>query len=353
MADRDATTRFLRLAAANVRSKLAEQLAVRTGIDRSRPVQIYATLTRRCNGRCLMCMLWRNEPLPELPAEIWLSGLRSIRRLSGSCHVQFCAAEPLLKADLFDILVGCRAMGVSFGITTNGYLLNECNIARLLEVGVFNVNVSIDSMDPAVHDRTRGMDGLLETTRANVERLIARAKGRIRVIIRPLIMKDNVRTVHEVVQYARRIGAHGVNIQPVMKWSAESEDMFDVPPDELDACIDRLIAMKQAGAPILNSVAAMRMWKVHFSEESAAERNGLNTAQFHCLAIDADGEVAVSQTRDSRLGNIATDDLAALWRSARARELRRELMVRDRPAVATSAEKRSWRDYLNLFRRLM
>jgi MoaA/NifB/PqqE/SkfB family radical SAM enzyme len=346
------SSRLLRLVAANVRSKLAEQLYLATGIDATRPVQIYATLTTRCNARCLMCMLWRRKALTELPAATWVRGLRSLRRLAGSFHVQFCAAEPLLKDDLFDILAGCRAMGVSYGITTNGYLLDEATIDQLLAVRIFNVNVSIDSMDPSVHDRIRGLDGLLKTTCRNIETLLARSGGSVRVILRPTIMKDNLDSIHEVIDYAQAIGAAGVNIQPMMKWSPESEELFAVDPARLDQTLDRLIEMKRNGAPILNSIHAIRLWKDHFAGTLTQDTGGRYTAHLRSLAIDADGTMSASQITPSVIGNLATDDPACVWTSPAVRAIRRELLNTARPGVATSAERRNWRDYFRMFRRL-
>lgn len=352
MSDPTFSSRLFRLVAANVRSKLAEQLYLATGIDATRPVQIYATLTNRCNARCLMCMLWRKPAGVELPAATWVRGLRSLRRLAGSFHVQFCAAEPLLKEDLFEILAGCRAMGVSYGITTNGYLLDEATIDQLLAVRIFNVNVSIDSMDPAIHDRIRGLPGLLKTTRRNVETLLARSNESVRVILRPTLMKDNLDSIHEVVAYAQAIGAAGVNIQPMMKWSPESEVLFAVDPARLEQTLDRLIEMRHNGAPILNSPQAMRLWKEHFAGTLTQKTGGRYTAHLRSLAIDADGTLSASQITPSVIGNLASQDPAAVWTSPQARQLRCELLHSARPGVATSAEKRTWQDYFRLFRRL-
>ena len=47
--------RLAKLALSNTRSKLAETLYLKTGMDFTRPVQIYALPTMRCNARCVMC----------------------------------------------------------------------------------------------------------------------------------------------------------------------------------------------------------------------------------------------------------------------------------------------------------
>lgn len=346
--------RLLRLAAANARSKLAESLYVRTGLDLTRPVQVYATVNTRCVARCRMCDFWRQKPQSELPAGVWVRALRSLRRFAGQFHVQFCAAEPLLKEDIFDVLQYCNHAGLTAGITTNGLLLNGRNVGRILQCNLFNVNISIDSMDESVHDGIRGLPGLLRKVRSNIDSLLAERCGAgsgLRIILRPLICAENVAEVHRIVEYAAAKDLTGVHFQPIELWTEESRQMFKVAPAQLADTQRRLIRMKAQGYPIMNSTQAILRWTRHFLSQPAPNEAPCASA-LRNLNIASGGDVSLCSMCESVVGNIAHEDLSAIWRSARARQMRRRLVRCNRVCNGTAVEKRNWRAYLDLFRRL-
>ncbi len=348
---------LLALAAANVRNKFAEWLYLRSGVDWTRPMQVYGEFNARCNARCLMCNYWRQPEKQELPAATWIAALQSLRRLSRRFHLQLCAVEPLLRgAELFEVLDFCRDAGISCGITTNGQLLNAANIARLLSAGVLNVNVSIDSLDGRVHERIRGVPGILPRVLANVEAMTAearRAGGRTRVLLRPLVCRENLAGLCELVEFAGRIGAAGINFQPISRATDEAGEMFRVDLALLDSQIERLLAMRRAGAPILNSEPSIRWWGDYFRERPVPPRDGPCVVALRNLYLSVEGDVTFCRFGGAKIGNIASGDLAEMWRSPAARKARAELVRCDRVCVGTSLEKKRWRDYFETFRRLV
>lgn len=355
MTSGDEKSRLFRLAMANIRSKIAEQLFFWTGRDFTRPVQIYAVLTTRCNARCKMCTYWRDPVEPELSADVWIQAMRSLRQLSGSYHVQFCAAEALLREDLFEILHATRTLGVTSGITTNGLLLNARNIEKLLAADIFNINISIDSMIPGIHDSLRGAPGLLEKVKQNAKNLAHAIKSQgkhTRIIIRPLVCSENVDNVHEVVEFAREIGASGVNFQPMVKWSSESEKLMQIPPASVQGLVDRLIEMKRGGYPIINSVASMQLWASHFSGQVPANLAPCRVP-LRNLSLLPNGDVLLCQSHLTPLGNIATDDVGDMWKSQLGKSERLRIAKQcTELCTGTSTVRKSFKDYLNLFQRL-
>ena len=355
MTNGDEKSRLVRLALANMRSKFAERLFIRTGWDFTRPVQIYAILTTRCNARCKMCTYWRDEVEQELPAEDWIRAFRSLKHLSGSYHVQFCAAEALMREDLFEILHATRALGVTSGITTNGLLLNDRNIEKLLAVDIFNINISIDSMNPDIHDSLRGVEGLLEKVKQNVQNLAQAIKSsgkNTRIIIRPLVCSENIDNVHEVIEFASSVGASGVNFQPMVKWSPESEKLMQIPPASVRGLVDRLIEMKRDGYPIINSVASMQLWTEHFSGQMPANLAPCRVP-LRNLSLLPNGDVLLCQSHLTPLGNIATGDVGDMWRSELGKSERLRITKQCTEfCTGTSTVRKSLRDYIDFFQRL-
>jgi cyclic pyranopterin phosphate synthase len=112
------------------------------------------SITTACSLRCTYCMPAEGLPLvpkDELmtPDEIGrLVGI-GVRDL-GITEVRFTGGEPLMRADLAEIigLSADAAPGIDLSITTNGIGLDH-RIRSLVDAGLTRVNVSLDTIDRA------------------------------------------------------------------------------------------------------------------------------------------------------------------------------------------------------------
>ncbi|KDN82543.1 GTP 3',8-cyclase MoaA [Kitasatospora cheerisanensis] len=121
-------------------------------------VDLRVSLTDRCNLRCTYCMPeeglnWLGKPELLTDEEIVrLVGL-AVRDL-GVREVRFTGGEPLLRPGLVPVLAACAALEPrpEISLTTNGIGLARVAPA-LRDAGVDRVNVSLDTLDPAVFQR--------------------------------------------------------------------------------------------------------------------------------------------------------------------------------------------------------
>ena len=347
--------KVLDLGISNIRNKIVESLYFNFGFDFTRPVQIYGVVNNRCNSKCKMCDYWRIKDPEELPASVWIKGLKSLKSFVGIFHINLSGGEVLLKKDFFEILEYCKKENISVGFTTNGLLLNRDNIQRILDLNVFNINISLDSMDDTINDGIRGFPGSLAKLKENIDILTAqKQKGRkaSRIILKPTVCSENLNGLDKIVEYAQRMNLAGINFQPIFKWSKESEEMFKVEKKDLVAMIDKLVQMKKEGYNILNSEASIRQWLPHFNEE-IPERNSPCTVALRNLNIISNGDVSMCGFRESKIGNIKNDDFREMWHSEKTQKLRKALVNCKRLCTATCVIKRSWKDYIDLFVKLM
>ncbi len=113
------------------------------------------SLTDRCNLRCSYCM--PAEGLPTRPVESIMT-IDEIARLVGIAvqrlgvrQVRFTGGEPLLRADLVDIVAACAALSgrPEISLTTNA--IGLAGRARALaDAGLDRLNVSLDSLRPEI-----------------------------------------------------------------------------------------------------------------------------------------------------------------------------------------------------------
>jgi len=125
----------------------------------NRPVSnLRVSLTPKCNLSCIYCHR-EGEKAPGDP--ISAAEIAEILRVAagfGIRSVKFTGGEPMLRPDLIEIIKSVPT-GMESSLTTNGTLLVGL-AADLKQAGLRRVNVSIDSLDPAIYKKITGTDRL-------------------------------------------------------------------------------------------------------------------------------------------------------------------------------------------------
>ncbi len=347
--------RILNLAKSNFRGKIAESIYLKANIDITRPVQIYGLINNNCNAKCIMCDSWNSKEFSELPASIWINALKSLKSFLGSFHINFSGGEPLIKKDFLEILEFCNKKNIMAGFTTNGLLLNKNRVQKILNLNPVNINISLDSLDQSIHDEIRGVPGMLVKVKENIRYLMEQKNylgNSTQIILKPIVCKQNLSSIDQVVEYAQEMNLTGVNFQPIFKWSKESEAMFEVDKQHLSMMVEKLIGMKKKGYNILNSEMALRQWLPHF-DEIIPERNSPCVVALRNLTIKPNGDVFMCAFLPSKIGNIKDGNIKEMWTSQETKRLRKEQVECKRLCTATCVVKRSWGDYAALFYRFL
>jgi len=112
------------------------------------------SVTERCNFRCQYCM--PEKPFSWVPQENLLrfEDLFKFIKLAideGVTKIRLTGGEPLLRHDLdrFVAMIHDYQPEIDLALTTNGYLLSE-TAEKLREAGLKRINISLDSLKPAV-----------------------------------------------------------------------------------------------------------------------------------------------------------------------------------------------------------
>ncbi|MDR1016352.1 MAG: GTP 3',8-cyclase MoaA [Coriobacteriales bacterium] len=134
------------------------------------------SVTDRCNLRCRYCM--PEEGVAQKSHDQMLSLEETVKVVElaaelGFHHIRLTGGEPLVRLGIIGLVRQIKAIaGIeSIAMTTNGILLPKYG-AKLKAAGLDRVNISLDSLDPAVYRMiTRG--GKLEDARAGIECALA------------------------------------------------------------------------------------------------------------------------------------------------------------------------------------
>ncbi len=170
-------------------------------MGRNVPLSVHVDLTMRCNELCIHCYRTIEDRAELTTAEVE-DLLAQLARV-GTLYLTFSGGEIFLRRDLFRIIEHAKRLRFDVRLKSNALLVTEATAARLRELGVRQVDVSIYSADPDVHDGVTKVPGSLARSLEGVVRL--RDAG-LRVKLNCPLMTVNVAGYREVRALAERLG---------------------------------------------------------------------------------------------------------------------------------------------------
>jgi radical SAM protein with 4Fe4S-binding SPASM domain len=156
-------------------------------LDLGVPMSVHFDVTYRCNERCVHCYLDHDDHGEMTTAEI----KRVLDELAdaGTFFLTFSGGEVLMRRDFFELLEYARKLLFCVKIKTNAAMIREPEARRMVELGVDEIQVSIYSHRPEVHDAITKLPGSL---RRSVEAIRFLVEQGLTVVIANVLMKANM-----------------------------------------------------------------------------------------------------------------------------------------------------------------
>lgn len=124
-----------------------------------KPLSLVAELSYRCPLRCPYCsnpLDWNEQSSQELDTEEWQRVIQQSRQL-GVVQLGLSGGEPLLRPDLEVLVAQAATLGLYTTLVTAGTLLTPQRAARLRELGLDHVQISIQDSRAAESNRIAGI----------------------------------------------------------------------------------------------------------------------------------------------------------------------------------------------------
>jgi AdoMet-dependent heme synthase len=166
------------------------------------PLSVHLDLTYRCNERCIHCYLDHDDHGEMTTAEI--ESVLDQLADAGVFFLTFSGGEVLLRRDFFHLAAYARRLLFNLKIKTNGVMIGDDEARRLRELGVEQVQLSVYSHRPEIHDAITKLPGSLKRTIDAVRHL--RAHG-LKVTIANVLMTANSFDNAGVIALADELGA--------------------------------------------------------------------------------------------------------------------------------------------------
>ncbi|MDQ2082199.1 radical SAM protein [Xanthobacteraceae bacterium Astr-EGSB] len=337
------------------------------------PKIISMTMTSRCNLRCVMCDHGiRNVKKEDFKAD--LVDMAGDFIASASLVDLTGLGEPMLSDLFWNVLqkfpVPADPVDSQFFLTfnSNGTLLNERNIERVLQSRVRKIRISIDSADPDLFRLIRGtelkpiVDGLRMLIRRRNE--LGRAYPEISVEM--TLMRANLHGVCDMIDMCADAGVNFLEVwslnhvaedsRAVWKvrrgdWTFDyAEQMVDgLPKAELDAAVDQFYQhSRQRGLPVFSRILGENRTSNDALFESFLQLFGDMPVPWQkdsipCslpwkeLRIHYDGDVFACCWGPKPIGNLRTQTLESIWSGLAMDEMRSDLMAGVIPELCSGA----------------
>jgi radical SAM protein with 4Fe4S-binding SPASM domain len=170
-----------------------------------------------CNLRCTMCdtTTWNRKPyfmkFDEFKKVIDTSGQLKLIQLQGM-------GESLLNKDIYGMIKYAKKKNITVHLTTNGTLLTERNIVRLIDAEIDRVDVSLDSPIKENYENIR-INANFENVVANVK-LAANSKLK-KFRIAMTLQQCNINDLRAMIEFLAPIGVKYLLVQIVQDWGKE------------------------------------------------------------------------------------------------------------------------------------
>jgi radical SAM protein with 4Fe4S-binding SPASM domain len=254
-------------------------------------------ITNTCNLSCIHCF---NDSGSTHPAEMTTKEILSvIDQLSsmGAHQITLTGGEPFVYPDIFTIIEHARKAPMSVDIFTNGTLITEDTVKKLLKYGIRRFNVSLDSVDPSIHDEFRGKKGALQKTLDGIS-LLQEAGFAVKLVVS--LSQYNKDSIIDILKYMKANTITDFDVLAV-RYSGRGVTGISVSLDEFFQVLQQIF----------------EYIKKEFPEACTEinEKTGVCSIARNSIGIKSDGVILPCPgcNRDMGIGNIRDTNIKEAW----------------------------------------
>lgn len=188
------------------------------------PLMVLASVSYVCNSKCPGCPYTQSNiredfvDAPFMPPEIFKRIADEVGRFGSMLRITG-GGEPLLHPQMVELIEYAKKVGAKVGLITNGSLLTQDKVDRLLNAGIDAIDISVDAADAGTYSKVRvglNFNILLD----NVRYLIARrnlSRSKTKVIVSIIDQKTMAGKLESAVSFWRGI-VDNVQVRKYLTW---------------------------------------------------------------------------------------------------------------------------------------
>ena len=189
---------------------------------------LFIEMTGKCNEHCRHCGSNCGDFVEENPlsAQEIMDFLDQIKRDFDISKLRLCVTggEPLLRKDFFEIMNYANRLGFTWGMTSNGTLIDEDVAVKLFQAGMRTISISLDGLKE-YHEWFRQSEGSYDKTVNGIKALVEHG-GFLHVQITTVVTHKNIGDLEKMYEEFSRIGVRSwrvINIEPIGRAKDQTE----------------------------------------------------------------------------------------------------------------------------------
>jgi MoaA/NifB/PqqE/SkfB family radical SAM enzyme len=203
----------------------------------------------------------------------------------------------------------------------------------MLSCDPFNINVSLDSVDPKINDSLRRpMPNCTRRVLEGIENLFAekaRTGSRVSITIKPTIMKQNYRGLPDMVRYFGKGSKARLHFQPYVGLKDDPHWVTDI--EALKRVFQEILELQLEGYSVIGNAQLFEgfvNYVLHPTINGQLAHLDLGGAKRNCdiglrsMSIFPDGEVASCEFLGRTIGNVHRQSLSEIYYGSIADEQR-------------------------------
>jgi radical SAM protein with 4Fe4S-binding SPASM domain len=295
-----------------------QQRALNLGV----PLAVHLDVTYRCNERCVHCYL-DHDDRGEMTAPEIKEVLNQLAD-AGTFFLTFSGGEVFMRQDFLELVAHARRLLFNVKVKTNGAMIRQAEAASLRKLGVEQLQISVYSHQPEVHDAITKLPGSLKKTIQAIRFL--KSQG-LKVVVANVLMTSNASDYRGVQVLARDLGVT-YTLDPTITPKMDGDTSIlnlRIPGSELDEVLHDP-----------NLVGNVDEYCGPPPAVSEDDMDGYSCSAGHTAAyISPYGDVFPCVQFPLPSGNVRQQKFLDIWQNSEALKEVRSIHARDLPVCST------------------
>jgi MoaA/NifB/PqqE/SkfB family radical SAM enzyme len=187
------------------------------------PFKLQLNPTNRCNLKCKFCWLRDfdsgNLNLDEISEKKYLKIIEEAHELNVKEIEITGGGEPMMRKDIMKIIESIKKHKMKGRLITNGTLLNEKIIKKLISIGWDEIVVSLDAPTKEVNDYLRGEGSFEESVKAiKILQIMKNDSNseKPKLSIHMVICNKNIHLLPKMFEFIYSFGCKNLLIEPIV-----------------------------------------------------------------------------------------------------------------------------------------
>jgi MoaA/NifB/PqqE/SkfB family radical SAM enzyme len=287
-----------RFTTADARAVAARVAAQTPTVAVLKPLWVHLQPFTRCNQHCLHCYCSGGPKADPflLDVDTWRRIVAALDDY-GILDVYVTGGESLLLDGFFDVAEDILGRGMGFGVSTNATVISDRVLARLRDLRIGAVQVSLDGATAGRHELIRGAPGSFTRTLTGIDRIATFTD----VVINTVVNRLNAGELEQIVRLGIEHGCTRFKFFPQKPVGRSTHALTLNDAEIMDGLVPecvRLAATHQVEIETIDPGKPCGSGSVGFAVDQRADI-------YPCIF----GVENIAQ----RCGNLLYDDLDAVW----------------------------------------